>query len=60
MKCVECEIKTKTMSGTENLDRRQFVDLEFDRNVEEIMQDNRVTMVARLLTRCEAIRARNI
>ena len=39
---------------------REFADLEFDRNVEEIVQDNRVSLVARFLTRCEAIRTRNI
>ena len=40
--------------------RREFAELEFDRNVEEIVHDNIVSPVARFLTRCEAIRARNI
>ena len=40
--------------------RREFADLEFDRNVEEIVQDNCVSLVARFVTRCEAICTRNI
>ena len=40
--------------------RSEFAELGFDRTVQEIIQDSRVTLVARFLTRCEAIRTRNI
>ena len=40
--------------------RREFAESEFDRNVEEIVQDNHVSLVARFLTHYKAIRAQNI
>ena len=40
--------------------RKEFADLDFDRSVQEIVLDSRVTLVARFLARCEAIRTRSI
>ena len=40
--------------------RKEFADLDFGRSVQEIVLDSRVTLVARFLARCEAIRTRSI